>query len=125
MAFIAGLRSPAVLQLLLRERRRLALEWLRLTRREARRLLRLHLRSVRHSADLRPATEARLLLHFGMFVVVYEILVAMVRLYGPVRTQSFVRSVQRLADVLSSASGQIAKAASPVSFPNVESARVR
>jgi hypothetical protein len=60
-----------------------------------------------------------------MFVVVYEILVAMVRLYGPVRTQSFVRSVQRLADVLSSASGQIAKAASPVSFPNVESARVR
>src|SRR5579864_5270397 len=43
--FVTGLRSREVLNLLLTERRRLALEWLRHTRREAGRLFRLHVHS--------------------------------------------------------------------------------
>jgi len=122
VAFISGLGSPDVLRLLLRERRRLALEWLRLTRCEAGRLFRLHLRGVRHSANLRPVTEARLLVDMVRFLVIYQLMAAMVRFYGPLRTQSFVRSVEGLADVLSTVSGHIAQAAAPAGFPNVQAA---
>src|SRR5690242_16523879 len=50
--FVASLGSRRVSRLLLRERRRLALEWLRATRRETRRLFGLHVRTVRFAADL-------------------------------------------------------------------------
>src|SRR5579859_4722309 len=42
--FVASLGSASVSRLLRRERRRLALQWLRLTRREATRLFGLHVR---------------------------------------------------------------------------------
>src|SRR5690348_3771595 len=48
--FAARFRSPALLRLLLHERRRLALAWLRQTRREAARLFGFHVRAVRQAA---------------------------------------------------------------------------
>ena len=109
LAFAAKLRSPAILQLLLRERRRLALEWLRLTRRIATRLFRLHVHTVRHAADLRPTAEAKLAAQVCVFLMACQLMSVMVRLYGPFRTQTSLRSVQSLANVLAALSGRIAE----------------
>ena len=106
--YAAQLGSPRILRLLLRERRRLALKWLRQTRQEAGRLLRQHVRAARHAADLRPAAEVRLWFHAGLFLIVYEVLMTAVRLYGPFRTRAFVRSVFAMAGVLVNLGDRIA-----------------
>lgn len=116
-AFTAGLRSPEIARLFLRERRRLALQWLHLTRREAGRLLSFHVRAVRHAADLRPLTEVRLLIHLVLFLVVYETMAILVRLYGPFHAQALLRSLQSLAGVLSGLGGRLAEAANPSLVP--------
>ncbi|MBZ5580533.1 MAG: hypothetical protein LAP40_28625 [Acidobacteriia bacterium] len=120
--FVTTLQSRALLRFLLHERRRLALEWLRQTRREAGRLFRLHLGSVRHSPDLRPAAEAKLLLQVALFMVVYGILMGFVGLYGPFRTQGFVQSVHALAGVLSGLGGRIADSVVPGHLARVSQA---
>lgn len=112
LEFAVQTASIAVVRLLLRERRRLALAWLRQTRQEAGRLFRLHVRMARHAPDLRPAAEGKLLLQFGLFLVVYQILVGFVALYGPLRTRRFVESVHALADLLSRLGSRIAESAS-------------
>jgi hypothetical protein len=120
LAFVQ-LRSPAVFYLLLEERRRLALKWLRLTRREAGRLYRLHLRAVPDAANLRPIEEAWLLIHIALFWVVCGTTVGLVWLYGPVRGQAFVRSIQELAGVLSGLSRRIvASVPSPVPLASAQ-----
>ena len=117
--FVAGLGAPEVLRLLLRERRRLALEWLRLTGREARRLLGLHVRTVRFAADLRPATEFQLLARAGAFLFTYELLMILVRWYGPLRAQAYVRSIQGLGSVLAALGSGIAR-----SMPTTPTVRI-
>ena len=109
LIYISSLRSPALSHLLFRERRRLALKWLRQTRREAGRLYRLHLRTSAQAADLRPVAELGLLFHFALFLFVYQILVSVVWFYGPVRTQAFVRSIGTLADILAGHVERIAR----------------
>jgi hypothetical protein len=91
-----------------RERRRLAIAWLRQTRREAQRLLELHVRSVRYAADLRPGAEAKLFLAFGLFLLVYGMMLGFVFWYGPVTTRRFLESLQGLAGVLSQLGERIA-----------------
>jgi len=122
LAFAAKLRSPAILRLLLRERRRLALEWLRLTRRIATRLFRLHVHSVRHAADLRPSAEAKLAAQVCVFLMACQLMSVMVRLYGPFRTQTFLRSVQSLANVLAALSGRMAETVSTAPASGVHAA---
>lgn len=113
--YAASLPSQAVLRLLLRERRRLVLAWLRQTRHQAGRLFHLHVRGVRDAADLRPGAELVLLFHFGLFLLVYQILLAVVWLYGPLRTQVFVRSVRSVAELLAGLGGRIADRIAPTS----------
>ena len=113
VGFIASLASQPVLRLLFQERRRLALEWLRLTRREARRLIRLHVRTVRFAPDLRPATEFKLLAQAGAFLLTYEVLTVLVRWYGPVRARAYVRSIQGLGGVLGALGSGIAGSIQP------------
>ena len=113
VAFAARLQSPMVLRLLLGERRRLALEWLRITRREAGRLYRRHVRAARHATDLRPGVEAQLLAQICVFWILYELMCVLVRCYGPFRTQVFLRSMQALGRFLSGLSGHIADTAAP------------
>jgi len=111
--YAATLRSPVVLRLLLRERRRLALGWLRQTRREASRLFRLHIRMARHAPDLRPVAELKLFCQVGVFFLLYQVLAGTVHLYGPFRARTFVNSVQSLADVLAHLGGRIAETIVP------------
>lgn len=122
VAFAARLRSPAILRFVLRERQRLALEWLRITGLEAGRLYRLHVRAVRHATGLQPAAEAKLLVQVCGFWIVYELMCVMVRCYGPFRTHAFLRSVQGLGAILSDLSGHIAVTAATGPAPRAGAA---
>jgi|SRR5579884_3274981 len=106
--FITTIRSPELLRLLLSERRRLALRWLKQTRTEAGRLFRSHLRAARHAQNLRPATEFRLLFDFTSLVLIYQLLAILVRFYGPIRTAGFLRLAHSLSHVLANLGGHIA-----------------
>jgi hypothetical protein len=117
--FAATFASPALLRLLVGERRRLALAWLRETRREAARLFRLHVRTVRHSRGLRPASELKLFSAVGLFLISYGVMVASVCLYGPLRTRRFLESLRILADIVSRLGGRIAESASPALVPQM------
>jgi hypothetical protein len=119
--FAAMLRSPALLHLLVYERRRLALAWLRQTRREAVRLFRLHVRTVRHASGLRPGAEAKLFSAVGLFLIVHGVMVGSVCLYGPFRTRRFLESVRLLADILSRLGGRIAESIGPGLVPQMGS----
>jgi hypothetical protein len=119
LEFVAILHSPRLLRLLVDERRRLALAWLRQTRREAGRLYRLHVRSARHAAGLRPAAEAGLLSAVCLFALVYALMVGTVWMYGPFRTRRFLHSLQVLAGVLSGLGGRIADSIGPELAPQM------
>ena len=121
--YAVALGSPEVLRLLLRERRRLALGWLRQTRREASRLFRLHIRMARHASVLRPGAELRLFLQFGVFFLLYQVLAGTVRLYGPFRARTFVNSVQSLADLLGRLGARIAENIVPTAEVPIASTR--
>jgi hypothetical protein len=111
--FVKCLNSRRVLRLLLHERRRLAREWLRLMRRESVRLFRLHVHMVRHSEELRPSVEFRLGVSVATFFIVYGAMVAVVSLYGPVRTRTLLDSLHYLGNILSNCGGRIAAVTSP------------
>lgn len=117
LAFISSFASRHLLWLFVRERRRLAIAWLRQTRREAQRLLQVHVRSVRYAADLRPGAEVKLFLAAGLFLVVYGIMLSIVFWYGPLRTRRFVQSLQGLAGVLSNLGERIAAGIPSGSMP--------
>jgi hypothetical protein len=117
--FVAGLRSARLLSLLLRERRRLALGWLRQTRREASRLYRLHVRSVRHAADLQPASEMKLLSAVGLFLFICGMMMGMVWLSGPLRTRRLLQAVAAQADLLSHLGDRIAANVAPQLMPQL------
>jgi hypothetical protein len=105
--FAARFRAPALLRLLLHERRRLALAWLRQTRREASRLFGFHVRAVRQAADLRPVAELKLLFSVGAFFAVYALLIGATAFYGPFRTRGFLQGLRGLADLLATLGDRI------------------
>jgi hypothetical protein len=107
LEFVRLRKSPPLLRLFLHERRRLAMAWLRQTRREARRLVRLHLSSVRFAADLRPAAEAKLFFAVGLFWLVYAALLVAVWWYGSLRTRRSVQSIRALAGILTGLADRI------------------
>jgi hypothetical protein len=117
--FVAELRSPRLLSLLQRERRRLALGWLRQTRREASRLYRLHVRCVRHAADLQPGSEMKLLSALGLFLFICGMMMGMVWLSGPLRTRTLLQAVSAQADLLSRLGDRIAAYVAPQLMPEL------
>ncbi|PWU04419.1 MAG: hypothetical protein C5B51_16885 [Terriglobia bacterium] len=125
MDFAVMLRSRMLLRLLLQERRRLALAWLRETRREAARLYRLHVRLVRHAAELRPLDETKLIAAVGLFLMLHALMMGTVSLYGPFRTRRFLTSLRLLAGVLSRLGGRIADSIGPAMIPSVGASGVR
>jgi len=114
--------SPVLLRLFLHERRRLAIAWLRQTRREAHRLFRLHVRSVRFAHDLRPAAELKLLCAMGLFALVYAAMLAAVWWYGPLRTRRSLQSIQTLAGILARLVDRIVAAIVPGALPGMPAA---
>jgi hypothetical protein len=97
--------------------------WLRQTRREAQRLLQLHVRSVRYAADLRPGAEAKVFLAAGLFLLVYGVMLGIVVWYGPLRTRRFLESLRGLAGVLSQLGERIATGIASGALPATGAAR--
>jgi hypothetical protein len=122
LEFVRRRKSRALLGIFLEERRRLAALWLRETRREAHRLFRLHLNSVRFAADLRPAAEARLLFAVAVFFVVYGALITTVWFYGPLQTRQFLHSTHALARILARSADRIARTIAPGAAPRMGAA---
>jgi hypothetical protein len=116
--------SPALLRLFLQERRRLAVAWLRQTRREAHRLLRLHVSSVRFAADLRPAAELKLWFAVGLFSLVYAAMLAAVWWYGPLNTRRSLQSIQALSGILARLVDRIVASIIPANLPAMPAAGV-
>jgi len=122
LEFIAARRSPGLTQLFLRERRRLALGWLRQIGREARGLYRQHLRSVRDAADLRLSAEAKLLLAVVLFSITYGAILTAVECYGPFRTRRFLLSLQGMANILIELGNRIAGSIAPAGLAGLDAA---
>ena len=120
--YAARLGSADLFRRVVRERRRLAAAWLRQTRLEAGRLFRLHVRTVRQAEGLRPAAEMKLIFASGLFLAVYAVMMAAVGMYGPLRTRSFLESLQSLADVLSRLGGRIAESIGAATVPQLDAA---
>jgi hypothetical protein len=122
LEFIRARKSPPLLRLFLRERRRLAEAWLRETRREAHRLVRLHVNSVRYAADLRPAAEVRLFFAVVLFLLVYVTMLSLVWWFGRWRTRRLLDSIQALAGILARLVDRIVAAVVPGALPGLGAA---
>ena len=109
--YIASLRLPRVHRLFLRERRRLAVRWLRAIRAEATRLFELHTRAVRQTRDVRPMMEFRVACSFALFMLNYAVIVGLVQWYGPFRTSAVLRLFDSLSGAMERLSRQLAASA--------------
>jgi hypothetical protein len=102
MAYVASLGMPKIQRFFVRERRRLALDWLRASRKEACRLLYAHAEAAKRSRDIRPMMEIRIACLFASFFLLYLAMAGLVRLFGPFRTPALLRSGEYLFTSLES-----------------------
>ena len=107
LTFVSSEGLKPIRRQFLQDRRRLALSWLELTRLEAVRILRLHLRAVRTHMSLQPLVELQLLSHTLLFFLVYTVLWAIFATNGAFWARGFVRNVVTLTGRLSSLGARI------------------
>jgi hypothetical protein len=107
LSFVSSEGVRPIRRQFLQDRRRIALSWLGLTRREALRILRLHLRAVRTNRSLHPLLEFQLLAHTLLFFAIYTLLWSIVATYGAFWARGFVRNVITLAGRLSALGARI------------------
>lgn len=97
-AFIKSLRSAELHRLFVKERRRLALEWLNEMLREAQRLMAMHGQAARQTTELSLLTELRVAFEHALFLGVYGAVFGLVWLFGPFRMRGMLGAVRSLAD---------------------------
>jgi hypothetical protein len=114
--YIASLRLPRVYRLFQRERRVLALAWLRAIRAEATRIFGLHTRAVRQTQDVRPMMEVRVACSFALFMLNYAVIVGLVRWYGPFGAGAVLRLFDSLSGAMERLSRQVAGSAGAPAF---------
>ncbi len=71
----------------LRERKRIALSWLRQTRTQAGQLMRFHRRAVRRNVGLKTILEVKLAASYLAFLLLWGVLQVLIRFGGPFRAQ--------------------------------------
>lgn len=81
--FVAELKSRSVERLFKRERKTVALLWVRQTARAIRQVMREHTEAARRSADVQLATELRLLAQYAGSMAVCGALLVLIQLAGP------------------------------------------
>lgn len=90
MQFIARTGTPELEHLLVKERRSLAIRWLRLTQQQVRQLMDVHLKLASHTSEPSPGLEFRLTANYLCFVVVSNALLLLVWLRGPFKAGRIV-----------------------------------
>jgi hypothetical protein len=97
MQFIARTGTPEVQHLLVKERRSLAIRWLRLTQKQVGQLMDVHLKLASYTLEPNPGFEFRLAVNYLYFVVVSSALLMLVWLRGPFKALRIVGYTLRVA----------------------------
>lgn len=85
----AHAQSPQSIPLLFdRERKAVALSWLKQTSEHVRRLMDFHVRMARQRPDLKPSVEVRLTFEYMQFQLLCKLLSGMIRMAGPMRVRN-------------------------------------
>lgn len=99
--FISNQAPREVQRLFLKQRRRVALSWLRATQKKVGEVIALRRVAVRRNRELRPAVEIRLMTDYGVFLLVYALLYALIWLGGPFGARRMVGFAANLAEDVS------------------------
>jgi len=83
--FVCELNSAALKKLFIRERKRVALTWVAETSALLTLVMRSHALAARHSSNLNPVTELKILAHYLSLLVLCGVLSLSIRVVGPVR----------------------------------------
>jgi hypothetical protein len=81
--FILLFRSPQLRHIYRKERRMVALHWVRRTSREVRSIMRVHRLGSRQTQNLNVAAEARLVFQYLEFQFICALLAFLIRIFGP------------------------------------------
>lgn len=114
VAFISSLHDRRIRVLFRQERRRLALAWVGQMRREARRVLQMHVQAARETGDLRPLSELRIASQFITFACVCTLMTMLLRVLGPFGARCAVRLVDLGIDALGALASRMAGMAQAV-----------
>lgn len=88
--YVSHQATPDILRMFFRERRALALSWLRQTHGQVAKLMGLHVRFVRGKVDLNPAVETMLAVDYVLFELFYLLLVGLIWVRGPVHVRKLI-----------------------------------
>ena len=94
--FVLATNSPELLSLFRRERKKVALLWIRQTSAGIQRIMRQHARVARGNYDLDFGTEMKVIFHYGQIMLICGILAVLIRFAGPM----WLRSLALYADEL-------------------------
>jgi len=86
--FARGHASTHIPSLFDRERKTVALSWLKQTQEHVARLMNFHLRMARQRPDLKPFVEIKLTLEYAQFQLLCKLLAGLIRMVGPIRARS-------------------------------------
>jgi len=105
--FVSSQTGPDIQKTFLRERRNIALSWLRQTRSQAGQLMRFHRSAVRHHVELKTSLEMKLAANYLAFLMLCGILQALIRMRGPFRAQKMAGHALGVANRLWAISEQL------------------
>lgn len=120
--FVSHQTSLQVQRAFLDERGAIALFWLRRTRRQAARLMRFYRRAVRGNINLSPAIEIRIAANYILFLLVYQILLGLIWLGGPLYARKMARYAIGVAEQLWVLSEQFLAGVDPALISRVNAA---
>jgi len=105
--YVSRQAPPQIRRLFLRERRSIALSWLRDTRGQAVHLVGFYLRVVRRNASLKPGVELRLAFRYALFLLESGALSLWIRLGGTFYSRKMVGYAVSVSQQLSYILGQV------------------
>ncbi|HLZ90969.1 MAG TPA: hypothetical protein VKQ28_04575 [Candidatus Acidoferrum sp.] len=97
MEFIYEAGPPRVQRVFLRDRKALAIQWLRRTQKQVAQLMDLHLRLAAYTHEPSPRFELKLTAHYVRFILTSYILLLLLWLHGPFKARSIVSYISRVA----------------------------
>ena len=98
MGFISRTGTPEVRRIFLKERKTLALQWLRKTQKQVAQLMDLHLKLASYTHEPNPGFELRLTVNYTCFIFASNVLLIFLWLQGPFKAVSTVGYTLRVAE---------------------------
>jgi len=124
MEFISQGRIGDVRRFFLKERKRLAIQWLRMTQRQVARLIDLHLKMASYTYEPSPSLEFQLTVKYLCFVLISNVLLAFLWLRGPFEAVKLVTYTLRSAEYFGSVFSLRLEKIDPVKLGPVSSPRM-